>query len=241
MVTRMQAEHASLAWSSIMKVATTKRELVKEAEGALDHLIRLTWLQQVPRGEDVGLRLTDLGQALLRDRDQELIEDDVAVSVVVLSAADPLAYARLVGHLAEAGPGLLVDPYLKIDQLHMIVNRTSLTRLLVLANSRTTGALAAMETYLSGLAQSGPGLARRVEVRKSTEVHDRYLLADDGSVMSLGSSLVGVGRKTTVLTPLASPASAVAALRDEYEQMWERAELVGPQPTEHDDPREASS
>lgn len=160
MVSRMYAEHAGAdsLGSYVMRKATTKRELVKEAESIIDHLVRLTWLQTVPRGADVGLRLTDLGRALLRDRDQELIEDDVAVSVVVLSAADPLSYARLVGHLADAGAGLLVDPYLKIDGLHMIVNSTRLTRLLVLANERNTRELAAMEIYLNGRAQGGPGL-----------------------------------------------------------------------------------
>lgn len=83
------------------------------AETVIGRLIRLAWLSEAaaPGGSEPGLRLTDLGRALLRDV-MTGDEDDEDVSVVVLGLSDPLAYPILVGQLAAAGPGLLVDPYL---------------------------------------------------------------------------------------------------------------------------------
>jgi len=124
----------------------------------------------------------------------------------------PLAYPILVGQLAAAGPGLLVDPYLKLADLHTIVVSTQLTRLLVSGKTNNRGEVGAM------LACLGKGsLSRRVEVRSSTGLHDRVLMADDGDVLTVGTSLNGVGKTTTVVSPMPSPARE--SLRDEYERL----------------------
>lgn len=202
----------------------TRRELVKPAETVIDHLVRLTWLEEAGPGESPGLRLSDVGRALLRDCEQEsTIREDV--SVVVFEVEDPLAYPLLVGQLANAGNGLLVDPYLKLDDLHRIVVSTNLTRLLISGVRQNQREVAAMQTYLDS-----PSLARPVEVRSSTELHDRVLIATDGSVLTLGTSLNGVGRKLTVLSPI--PPNQNGVFRDTYEKIWDNATLVGPQPVE---------
>ena len=78
----------------------------------------------------------------------------------------PLAYPILVGQLAAAGPGLLVDPYLKLADLHTIVVSTQRTRLLVSGKTNNRGEVGAI------LACLGKGsLSRRVEVRSSTGLH----------------------------------------------------------------------
>lgn len=205
---------------------TMRRELVKEAETVIDHMTRLTWLESVTVSGKEGLRLTQLGRALLRNHEM----DDVTqadVSVVVLESNDPLAYPLLVGQLAEAGEGLLVDPYLKVDGLHRIVTSTRLTRLLV-TGKHNTSEIAAMQTYLDS-----PSLPRHVEMRASTELHDRILLTDDETVLTLGTSLNSIGRTTTVLTPM--PPTAGDVLRAKYEQIWDTGSLVGPQPDEDDE------
>lgn len=202
---------------------TTRQQLVKEAETVIAHLIRLTWLEEVTVSGKAGLRLTQLGRALLRDHEI----DDVTqadVSVVVLESNDPLAYPLLVGQLAEAGEGLLVDPYLKVDGLHRIIQSTRLTRLLV-TGKHNASEIAAMQTYLDS-----PSLARRIEMRSSTELHDRILLTDDETVFTLGTSLNSIGRTTTVLTPM--PPTAGDVLRAKYEEIWDTGSLVGPQPVE---------
>jgi hypothetical protein len=213
----------------------TRRELVKPAETVIDHLIRLTWLEKATgSGGSSGLRLTELGRALLRDHEQESVTQE-DVSVVVLEGQDPLAYPLLVGQLANAGEGLLVDPYLKLDGLNRIVVSTQLTRLLVSGKPGNGAEVAAMQTYLDSAS-----LGRHVEVRASTELHDRILLADDGPVLTLGTSLNGVGRTTTVLTPM--PSGAREVLRETYERLWENASLVGPQSdAENDDDGETET
>lgn len=207
----------------------TERELVTPAETMIGHLVRLTWLAEValPGDGEPGLRLTELGRALLRDAESG-DDSDEDVTVVVLGREDPLAYPILVGQLAAAGPGLLVDPHLKLADLHMIVVSTQLTRLLVSGKTNNRGEVASMQAYL------GKGsLSRRVQVRSSTELHDRVLLADDRDVITVGTSLNGVGRTTTVMSPLPSPARD--SLRDEYERLWADASLVGPEPDEEDE------
>lgn len=206
-----------------LAMPTTRQELVKPAETVIEHVVRLTWLETATVSGRTGLRLTELGRALLRDHEQDSVAQP-DVSVVVLESNDPLAYPLLVGQLAEAGEGLLVDPYLKLDSLHRIVTSTRLTRLLV-TGKRNDAEIAAMRTYLDSLS-----LARHVEVRSSTELHDRYLLAEDGAVLTLGTSLNGVGRTTTVLMPM--PSEARETMRQTYERIWESGTLVGPQPNE---------
>lgn len=209
--------------------AATARELVKSRETALQHLVRLTWLEEVsaPGGGDPGLRLTDLSRALLRDVETD-DDADADVSVVLLGREDPLAYSILVGQLAAAGTGLLVDPYLKLADVHTIVVSTQLTRLLVSGKSNNKGVTSSMQAYLDS-----PSLGRRVEVRASTELHDRVLLANDGDVLTLGTSLNGVGSTTTVMTPIPSPARE--SLRDEYERLWTEGTFVGPPPLGDED------
>lgn len=203
----------------------SRRKLVTPAETMIEHLIRLTWLAEVAASVDgePGLRLTDLGRALLRDAEAG-DESEEEVSVVVLGREDPLAYPILVGQLAAAGPGLLVDPYLKLEHLHRIVVSTQLTRLLVSAKNNRSE-IAAMQAHLGNRS-----LSRLVEVRSSTQLHDRVLMADDGDVLTVGTSLNGIGKTTTVMTPMPSPARE--SLRDEYERLWADATLVGPIPDE---------
>ncbi|MGV0859894.1 hypothetical protein ABQE96_12035 [Mycobacteroides chelonae] len=211
--------------SAIRDMIMTKRELVKPGETPIEHLVRIRWLEEVQTpGKDAGLRLSDLGRALLRDEETEdTIEGDV--SVVVLGRADPLAYPTLVGQLAAAGPGLLVDPYLKLEDVHMVVVSTQLTRLLVSGKPQNKGPVSAMQAYLES-----PSLGRHVEVRASNTLHDRVLISDDGDVLTLGTSLNGVGHTTTVLTPIPSPARE--SLKDEYERLWLEASPVGPPSTD---------
>ncbi|ODR15989.1 hypothetical protein BHQ23_31490 [Mycobacterium gordonae] len=161
-----------------------------------------------------------MGRALFRSHEREDSDEDV--SVVVLGKDDPLAYPMLVGHLAAAGPGLLVDPYLQLDELHMVVVSTGLTRILVSGKPRHKRVVASMRAYLDSAS-----LPRRVEARASTALHDRVLIADaEEQVLTLGTSLNGVGKVTTVLSPM--PEKAREVLRADYAQLWNDAELVGP-------------
>ncbi len=202
---------------------TSERVKVADAETAVAHLCRIGWLTE-PNEDEAVLQATPLGVALLREAERSDI-DETDVSVVVLGREDPLAYPTLIDQLASVGAGLLVDPYLRLDQVHQVVVSTGLTRVLLSGKSAQFAVRAALSTYLDS-----PSLSRPVEVRGSCDLHDRLLLADDGKVYTLGTSLNGVGRTTTVFSPL--PSVAAATLQEEYNRLWAAAELVGPAPAD---------
>ena len=230
---KMHAFRSDSLWRAFSE--QSERELVTPEETHVEHLVRLKWLEEVgPDSDDNrGLRLTNLGSALLRDAERDSTQDE-DVSVVLLGRDDPLAYPTLVGQLVQAGPGLLVDPYLELSHLHRIVMSTQLTRVLVSGHGRRQREVEPMRTYLES-----PSLSRHVEVRASTALHDRVLLSDSGDVVTLGTSLNGVGRKTTVLAPIPSPARD--SLRREYEDLWREAEIVGPARAANEDSTESES
>lgn len=198
------------AFSSIMSRRT------REAESDVDHLVKIGWL--VVDEERVGL--SELGRALLHDAELEVAEES-GVSVVVLGRDDPLAYPQLIGHLAGLGAGLLVDQYLRLEQLHQLVQSTQIDRVLVSALDNMKSARSAMTTYLDS-----PSMLRPIEVRASGGLHDRLMAADSGEVHTVGTSLNGIGRVTTVITPL--PTIAAAAMAAEAQAHWSSAETVGP-------------
>lgn len=238
----LRASFETPAWQSVLQrisalgavqLPTTRQVEVRPAETPVAHLLRIGWLATAndSTGRDgEPLRVTELGSALLHEA--ELGDQTTSdVTVVVLGRDDPLAYPLLIGQLASVGgAGLLVDPFLRVEQLHQLITLTSLTRILVSGKDQQRGVRAAMSAYL-GIGSLN--VARDIEVRASTRLHDRVLVAEDGSTYTLGTSLNGVGRTTTVFSPMPAPASE--ALSEEYEEVWESAELVGPQPPDDED------
>lgn len=209
-----------------------ERVQVKPPETSTEHLLRLGWLRLVAAESD-RVRLTPLGLALLRSAELDEEEAEQA-SVVVLGSNDALAYPSLIGHLAELGEGLLVDPYLRLEQLAQLVTHTRLDRLLVSNKDKSALARAAQ----IGVYLASSEVPRPVEVRASPDLHDRVVVADEGTIHTIGSSLNAIGRgSATVFTPL--PAAAADALRDVYEQLWADADLVGSS-ANPDDPDEES-
>ncbi|MBT9257387.1 hypothetical protein KMZ32_16800 [Phycicoccus sp. MAQZ13P-2] len=184
-------------------------------EAFLASLIRLSWLASDDRG---GLSTTPLSRALLR---AEEVAGQEAADVLVLAEGDPLAYASLLGHVAEMGQVLVVDPYLKPEQLLSFLQHTNANRFLI-GSRANHGSVVAMQTLLSAtgwqavpeLKQTAPG-----------ELHDRYIIGDT-HVYTLGMSLNAVGRSnTTVLMPL--PEDAADHIRSVMEQIWSGAETLG--------------
>jgi len=192
--------------------------ITEEAENAVEHLLRIGWLIG---GPGYGLYITELGTALLREADSDA-QAEADVSVVVLGRDDPLAYPQLIGQLNKAGTGMIVDPYMRVEQLHHVVTHTELTRVLTStpgpSGGRRRADLATMAVYL------GSSSIRSIEVRQAEGLHDRLVIHHDGSVDTLGTSMNSVGRHTTVYTPMLGPAAA--SLSEEYEGVWKGAEIL---------------
>jgi hypothetical protein len=135
----------------------------------------------------------------------------------MLGRDDPLAYPTLFSELMKAGAGLLIDPYVRVEQLHLIVTQTQLARILIKKCSDSD--LSAIEVYLTA------HLPRPIEVRLTSDprVHDRLILWGDGSTaQTMGASVNTVERGTgTVVSQL--PDAVASAMHAEAEAWWTAA------------------
>lgn len=185
------------------------------------YLVDVDWASETPEG----LKITDKGRAILRlsgaDEHEHAVNEPV-VNDVALSPDDPLVYTVLTRRLAAAGEGMLVDPYFKAENLRWIVEATSLKRILISKKA------SAKERPIISVALGTLPNGQSVEVRATDDanLHDRRIIAADGSVQMIGTSINGIGRHETAMI---SPEPAIAkAYRDSSEQLWTNAEKVEP-------------
>jgi hypothetical protein len=179
-------------------------------ETVAEWLVRLNWL--AIDGNQV--EISKLGSAVLRGADEQEIETAPPLRIV-LDPKDPMSYAKLIGRIADVGDALLVDPFFGLDQLLVILQSTSVTRVLVGPKTKT-GTLAA--------ALSSMALPREFAIRVSGEVHDRFIIPSSGPVDALGTSLNGVGKKFTVMATLDPPIADT--IRSKHEELWRAAKPV---------------
>lgn len=209
-------------WSTISSAlfSAVSTALYQPRRDTLDHLVILGWITG-----DRGLRLTELGRALLGSAERAE-EVEASAGIVVLDREDPFSYARLIGHLAKAKEGLLVDPYFRIDQLMTILNSTSITRILISKQHKgSQGDRAALAVALDS-----PSLPRSIKIRATSDqgLHDRLIVGEDGEVWTLGASLNSVATTSTVIVPV--PQAGADALRQQSEKLWDEAEEVATVP-----------
>jgi hypothetical protein len=187
-------------------------------ETFIEHAVRLKWISGSDR-----LFVSRLGGALL-SATARVVAAQAETDFVVLDRDDPLAYFTLVGRLAGFGQATLIDPYLRLDQLHDLAVHTDVSRILISKQQKNSKAeRAAISTYLGSDA-----VPRPIEVRATSDndVHDRMILAADGNLHLLGYSLNGIqkGTASTVLVQL--PAEACTAQTLKIEHWWAQAEPV---------------
>jgi len=202
------------------------RELIEEeipaeygpdvpGETFVDHLVRLQWLERDNRKT---LGLTPLGRALLRSHHSNEDEFD-AHEIVVLDSNDELSYAMLVQKLCEVGEGILIDPYLGLEQFFQIKAYTSISRVLISEQVKRDDRAA-----MAVLVQSGADHPLELRMSKKRVLHDRMALGSK-LAFTIGTSMNTVGRQhPTILTPL--PDEASDALRAHAEKWWEQATLI---------------
>lgn len=199
-------------------------EMTSPGESEVDHLVRIGWLQ----ADRDRLAISRLGSAIYAAATRASVVES-GPAIVVLGTDDPLAYPTLVGELADAGAGLLVDPYIRVEQLHTLIQHTHLTRVLVKRAGRSglsADALTMLEVFLSS-----SSLSRPIEVRVSEDpkLHDRLIIREDGGVQTMGASMNTVeGGTGTVISPV--PALAGAVLIDQAEAQWDAARPLAASP-----------
>lgn len=198
----------------------------KMRETPLVWLYRLQWLDIAGPSKNIEdsdkVTATPLGQAALIHLDQVAALGDVAPSsTIVLDKGDPIALAKVVGRVAELGPGALVDRFFREEAFLAIVQRTAITRVLM---GPTQSRVAAIEQALADYRTDRPF---EVRVDDNDEYHDRYLIPDDGPIWALGTSVSGVGDRHSAMVEIKDQ-SVVRTLRSNFERVWKDARVLNP-------------
>jgi hypothetical protein len=186
-------------------------------EDPSEYLERLGWIDVVDRE----VELNRVGRAMLRALNTPQLDFEASPTAeIVLGTDDPFAYAQVVQVLGGAGPAMLVEPYLRVQNLIDIDDLHNINRILV-GSKLKANEYAALAVGLGAVNERRP-----LEIRKATDLHDRYLIPDTGHVLMLGISLGGIGKKVSTLTTLGDPASG--GLRQVFEEAWAAAEPINP-------------
>jgi hypothetical protein len=176
-------------------------------ESTLSYVRHMRWVRI---SDDDVVSISRLGTAVLAAMDEADIEPEA--SVIVAPSEDVLAYAKIIGMVADRGRALLVDPYFRLESYSHVVHYTSVTRLLVGPRADCEELAVALEALPR---------ERELDVRVSSDVHDRFVIPDSGPIDHIGTSLSGLGHRLTVTAPIAMPAAD--AVRAEVEKVWAAA------------------
>lgn len=200
--------------------ATGWTEHIYTDETYVDYFKRLKWARVVGGG----VSLTPLALALLRELNSSKVAEDAHAYVeVVVNPEDKMAFTRLLHQFNNLGSGLLVDPYLRLEQFLEIADYTPVSR--ILTSSRAFGNEQQRKVYQRALAAA----EGRIEVRFIESLHDRHYIPESGNIWMLGVSLNGVAKNISVLTQLGNESSGV--LRNAYENFWKDAAVLEPSST----------
>lgn len=220
----------SFARAILMSPEEAMRSLHPDRDDVSERLISLGWV--IP-GKDGRFALTRLGRAVLRGL--RLEETGHAESEpVVIRPDDPLNYAMLTRAVAEAGAGMLCDPYFKPDMLRWLSASTSVQRVLVKRARQKKERLDQEQLFPVFLGAVTRDVALEVRITDDDSFHDRGLVAANGDVILIGTSLTGIGTHLTVVVPL--PEVAGRPWREHHERLWEAAERIEPLATIRSEP-----
>lgn len=197
-------------------VASYNRAFEREtqaAEGPVAFLLRVGWIEDGASG----VRLTDLGRAVLAHADRPVVADAAdGPLTVTIDPEDPLAYARLFDLLSSHGDGLLVDRYLKLDGLADLIDISAVNRVLT-SDEDSRNRLSLFRRAVEASASS-----IELRVAPAAELHDRFFIPDDGPIYVLGSSLNSIAARPGVVTPIVDTAASTA-VRAAYSGLWSRS------------------
>lgn len=199
-------------------------------ETPLVWLYRVNWLdihgpsENIEDGDTV--TITRLGRAALASLDEAVAAAEAAPATsVTLDKGDPIALAKVIGRISEAGPAALVDRYFREEAFLPVVQRTGVTRVLM---GPTEARVAAIEQALSDYSTDRPF---EVRVDEEDEYHDRYVIPDDdrGAILALGTSMSGVGARHSMMVEI-KDAAVTSAMRSTFERVWDGARVLNPTP-----------
>lgn len=195
--------------------------LVDPGETWAEYLLRLKWAA----GDSSAMQITQLGRTVLSElgREQISLDSDEPLHVLV-EPTDPFAYVRVFASIASRSGGLLVDPYLEIEQVLDVLKVASIRRILTGSKKQQMHPLMSMAL---GRLENPPEL-RWIDASK---LHDRFFLPDMGDILMLGSSLNSIAKRPGIVVQI-KDAAAVDAVRTAYRAIWESATVIEPDASE---------
>lgn len=128
-------------------------------------------------------------------------------------------FADLKGIINTAQHGVMViDPYFNGESFDAyLASATPAVQIRVLADRYAKD--------IAGYISKHTGQYKtNIELRSSSELHDRLVLIDDDAAWIMGGSIKDAGKKATYLIPLASPIAA--AKNAIYLEIWNRATKI---------------
>jgi hypothetical protein len=216
---RMARRGGMAAVATLQAMALSVSGTIGPGETYTAYLERLGWVLCSGGGD---VTITQIGRGLLKALNAPSMDaDSGSVVEVVLDPENPFAYTRAMNSLTTVEDGLLVEPYFRVDQLEDVAQLANITRVLLGPGVKPQE----RKILAFGLAALDP--ERPLEVRAATNLHDRYLIPrDGGTVLMLGASLGGIGKKVSTITPVGPEASE--ALRALHEGLWDEATPIEP-------------
>lgn len=174
------------------------------------------------------LTLSPAGKALLNAANtKDSVKAPSAPVEVVGRMNDPFVYAELLTRIDDVGASLVIDPYLHPRDLLVLLELSSTNRFLTV-NQAAAGLnkQARMDKFrISMGARPDKELRFATGTKDSRELHDRLVIPmKGGEAISMGTSLGG--QQVTVITRLGI--GATNALREHYNQIWDRSTRVEP-------------
>lgn len=107
---------------------------------------------------------------------------------------------------------LIVDPYLDADVFHSYLQSLKPgVSVRLLATKHIDNVRVAAEKYRAQF-------CAKVELRRSTGIHDRVIFVDDDQCWVLGASIKDAAKKPTYLAPIS--ADVAIGKREHYEAIW---------------------
>lgn len=198
------------SWAQLAAAQPRTRTRREPDETLIEQLTRLRWITTNSTG--TGLRLTDLGKALLRS-DQQRSSDD---NVLVLHDDGPLAWASLLAEIGDAGSCTIVDPYLRAPELALFIEFASIKRVIVGPNLKEKELLP-LRFLLRDLE---PEQELEVRVGSKGHLHDRFIVGER-AVYSLGVSGDNIGKKLSTLKLMSG--DIADTINTSVEEWWDAA------------------
>ncbi|GEB47289.1 hypothetical protein MTE01_32340 [Microbacterium testaceum] len=188
----------------------------------VDYLVNARLLISTARG----VTLSSAGTAVLN---AAIIDDDTNAPSTPIEVVgrldDPFTYAELLTRINDVPGALVIDPYLRAQDLSALLALPNVRRVMTTDGSAGGLPRAERRTKLQIALGARPGVELRFPERGSRELHDRLVLPHQGGeALSLGTSLGGT--QLTVITRLGR--ESTGALRSHYEGVWLSGQTLPP-------------